>query len=725
MSKYLNAVLATALILSAHAGISSGATTQPAGASIRVNPFAAPSTLPFQMPDFAAIKDSDFAPAFEAGMAQQRREVAAIANNPAPPTFENTLVALERSGRMLDRVEKVFDNYYTAIDDPVIDKLQEHYAPKRAAHLDAIYFNQKLFARIDALYHQRAALGLDAESLQLLERYHQSYVHAGAALVGMKRQQLSQLDQQIAAATTRFEETEHKAAKDGAVIVDNVAELDGLSPEDISSAAAAAQARQLSGRWLIALQHATVQPVLSTLKNRALRERVYRASIGRGNGGVDDNTGNVAQIVRLRAQRAQLLGYPSYAAYQLEEQGARTPAAVSSLLTQIVPPAIAAARSEAADNQALINAQAAASGSAGFDLEPWDWTFYAQQVQAKRFGFTDADVRPYFELERVMKEGLFYAAHELYGINFTERTDLPVYDPTVRIFEVTDADGSPLALFIADYFARSSKQGGAWETAYVSQSKLLGLKVVVVNCLNLSMPEPGQPMLMTFDEVGGMFHEMGHALHEMFSAVNYPTLAGTNVPQDFGEYPSQFNEMWVRDPKVLAHFARHVRTGQPMPQELMSKVLAAQTFGEGYVTTESLAASLLDQSWYQLPAAAVPSAGQVMEFEARALRENGLNYTVVPPRYHTPYFDHIFAGADDYSASYYSYTWSAVLARDSGKWFYDHGGLTRANGDYFRAKILSRGRTQEPEALFEGFYGKPPEIKPLLDYKGFPSPAGL
>jgi peptidyl-dipeptidase Dcp len=692
--------------------------------SPRANPFAAPSTLPFQMPDFSAIKDSDFAPAFDAGMAEQRREVAAIADNPAPPTFENTLVALERSGRLLDRVEKVFDNYYGTIDDPVIDKLQEEYAPKRAAHLDAIYFNQKLFARIEALYRHRSELALDAESLQLLERYHKSYVHAGAAVTGPKRRRLGELDQQIAAATTRFEETVQKAANDGAVIVDNVAELDGLSPEDISSAAAAAQARGLSGRWLITLQHATQQPALANLKNRALRERLYRASIARGNGGADDNTANVEQIVRLRAERAQLLGYPSYAAYQLVEQGAKTPAAVSNLLTQIVPPAIAAARSEAAENQSLINAQAAAAGGAAFALEPWDWSFYAEQVRAARFGFTDADVRPYFELDRVMKDGLFYAAHELYGISFTERADLPRYDPTLRIFEVTDADGSPLALFIADYFARSNKQGGAWENPYVSQSTLLGLKVVVVNCLNLSKPEPGQPMLMTFDEVTGMFHEMGHALHEMFSAVTYPTLAGTNVPTDFGEYPSQFNEMWARDPKVLAHFARHVGTGEPMPQDLMSRVLAAQTFGEGYLTTESLAASLLDQAWYQLPAAAVPPAAQVMDFEARALRENGLNYTAVPPRYHSPYFSHIFAGGDDYSASYYSYTWSNVLARDSGKWFSDHGGLTRANGDYFRSKILSRGRTQEPEVLFEGFYGKPPEIKPLLDYKGFASTVG-
>jgi peptidyl-dipeptidase Dcp len=676
--------------------------------------------LPFQMPDFGAIRDEDFAPGFEAGMAEQRQEIKLIAGNQAAPTFANTLVALERSGRMLDRVEKVFDQYVAARSDPAIDRIQDRYAPKRAAHLDAIYLNQKLFARIDTLYRERAALSLDAESLQLLERYYQTFRRAGAALSGKKRQQLRQFDAQIATATTRFEEVLLKAANDGAVIVDSAAELEGLSAEDISSAAAAAKARGLSGRWLIALQHTTVQPVLATLKSRTLREKIYQASFGRGNGGAHDTTAIVAQIVRLRAQRAELLGYPSHAAYQLEDEGAKTTGAVSTLLAQITAPALTVARQEAADNQALIDAQAGATGTTPFKLEPWDWPFYAQQVRDARFGFSDADVKPYFELEHVMKDGLFYAAHELYGIGFKERTDLPVYDPTVRVFEVADADGRPLALFIADYFARDSKQGGAWESPFVSQSRLLGRQAVVVNCLNLSRPEPGQPMLMTFDEVTGMFHEMGHALHEMFSSVTYPMLAGTNVPLDFGEYPSQFNEMWARDPKVLAHFAHHYQSGAPMPQDLMSKVLAVQTFGEGFITTESLEASMLDQSWYQLSAARTPLAANVMEFEARALRDNGLNYSAVPPRYHTPYFDHIFSGNDDYSGGYYAYTWSNVLARDTGKWFYDHGGLTRANGDVFRAKILSRGRTQEPEAMFEGFYGKAPEIAPLLDYKGLP-----
>jgi peptidyl-dipeptidase Dcp len=720
MIKVLKAALMAVVAVGVFAPTALGGNSTATRSLPAPNPFAQPSVLPFQMPDFGAIHDEDFAPAFEAGMAAQRQEIDLIASNTAAPTFENTLVALERSGRMLDRVEKVFDQYVASRSDPALDRIQDEYAPKRAAHLDAIYLNQKLFARIDTLYQKRAALGLDAESLQLLERYYQTYRRAGAGLGASKSQRLRQFDEQIASATTRFNEVLLKAVNDGAVIVDSAAELEGLSAEDISSAAAAAQARGLSGRWLIALQHTTMQPILATLKNRALRERIYQASIGRGNGGANDTTAIVAQIVHLRAQRAELLGYPSHAAYQLEDQGAKTTAAVSALLGQIAAPALTGARQEATENQALIDAQAAATGTAHFKLEPWDWPFYAQQVRDARFGFSDADVKPYFELERVMKDGLFFAAHELYGISFKERTDLPVYDPTVRVFEVSDADGKPLALFIADYFARDSKQGGAWESPFVSQSRLLGQQVVAVNCLNLSKPEPGQPVLMTFDEVSGMFHEMGHALHEMFSSVNYPMLAGTNVPTDFGEYPSQFNEMWARDPKVLAHFAHHYQSGAPMPQELMNRVLAAQTFGGGFTTTESLEASMLDQSWHQLRAAQTPPAAKVMDFEVRALRENGLNYEAVPPRYHTPYFAHIFSGNDDYSGGYYAYTWSNVLARDTGKWFYDHGGLTRANGDVFRAKILSRGRTQEPEALFESFYGKAPEIAPLLDYKGLP-----
>jgi peptidyl-dipeptidase Dcp len=714
------ALLSALLMLTAHAGHLPRGELQSAIVAARTNPFAVPSTLPFQMPDFGAIQDSDFAPAFDAAMSEQRREIAAIAGSPEAPTFENTIVALERSGRMLDRVQQVFGNFNSARSDPLLDQVQQKYAPKLIAHQDAIYLNRRLFSRIDSLYQRRAQLGLDAESLQLLERYYRTYVHAGAALAENKRLKLRQFDEQVATALALFEQTARKANNAGAVIVDNVAELDGLSAENIGSAAAAAKARGLSGHWLIVLEHATVQPLLANLNSRALRERIYRASIGRGIGGANDTTAIVARIVSLRAQRAALLGYPSHAAYQLEEQGAKTPAAVNAMLAQIAPAARRAAQNEAADNQVQINAEAGQWGRAPFEQQPWDWPFYARQVRDARFGFTDTEVKPYFELDRVLKDGLFYAAHELYGVSFTERTDLPVYDPAVRVFEVKDADGSPLALFIADYYARDNKQGGAWEETYVTQSKLLGQHAVVVNCLNLPRPEAGQPTLMTFDEVTGMFHEMGHALHDIFSTAQYPMLSGTNVPQDFVEFPSQFNEMWARDSKVLAHFARHYQSGEPMPGPLLAKVLAAQSYGDGYGESEYLAAAMLDQSWYQINAAQAPPANRVMDFEARALRENGMNYPAVPPRYRSSYFLHIFAAGDDYSAVYYSYLWSEVLARDAGQWFLDHGGLTRANGDYFRSKILSRGRTQEPEALFEDFYGNAPEIGPLLDYKGFP-----
>ena len=708
----LTLVLAMKVLASTHAASNS----QPSTSWLAGNPFAAPSTLPYHLPDFAHIKDADFAPALEQGMAEHISEVNAIAHNPEAPSFENTIVALERSGMLLHRTVRVFFNFTSMKSNPVLDKVQQDMAPKLAAHQDAIYLDPVLFARIDTLYQRRASLNLDPESGQLLERYYKTFVHAGARLSDADRARLKDYNAQSATLTTQFRQTVLKATKDGAVIVKNIAELDGLSPEQIGAAAAAAKVRGLTGQWIIALQNTTIQAVLANLKNRALRERIFRASVGRGQGGADDNTATIAKIVSLRAKRAELLGFPSHAAYVLEEEGAGTPEAVNKILAQIAPPALAVARREAAEIQQLINAQAEASHSKPFELQPWDWAFYAEQVRKSRFDFDQVQVKPYFELDRVLKDGVFYAAHELYGVTFTERTDLPVYDPTVRTFEVKDADGSPLALFLTDYFARDNKQGGAWENAYVSQSKLLGLHAVVANQLNIPKPEAGQPVLLTFDEVTTIFHEFGHALHDIFSTAQYPTLAGTNVPPDFGEYPSQFNEMWAREPEVLAHFARHYQTGEAMPQALFDKVIAAQKYGQGYATTEYLAAAMLDQSWHQISAAQAPGADQVMAYEAHALVQDGIDYAPVPPRYHSPYFSHIFAG-DNYAAGYYAYLWSEVLARDTGQWFHSHGGLTRANGEVFRSKVLSRGRTQEPEILFGDFYGKP-DIGPLLEYRG-------
>jgi peptidyl-dipeptidase Dcp len=500
------------------------------------------------------------------------------------------------------------------------------------------------------------------------------------------------------------------------VVVDNVADLDGLSKEQIGAAAQAATARGLTGKWLITLQNTTNQPVLAQLTNRALRERIYKASVSRATSGATDNTGVIAQLVKLRAERAALLGYPSHAAYQLEDESAGTPQAVSGMIGQVAPAALARAREEAADMQKLIDAQAKAAGTPSFTLQPWDWSFYAEQVRKARYAFDQASVAPYFELDHVLKDGVFYAAHQLYGLNFRERTDLPVYQQDVRVFEVSDADGKPLALFLADYFARDNKQGGAWMSGYVQQSRLLHQKPVVANHLNIPKPQAGQPVLLTFEEVITMFHEFGHAVHGMLSDVHYPLLSGTAVPRDFVEYPSQYNEMWAREPAVVAHYARHYQSGAPMPPELLAKVLAAQKFNQGYATTEYLEAALLDQAWHQITVAQAPPAQDVQAFEVAALKASGLDYPPVPPRYHSTYFAHIFESG--YSAGYYAYLWSEVLARDTGQWFHTHGGLTRANGDYLRSHILSRGRSEDPQVLFREFYGGPPDIAPLLEYRG-------
>jgi len=716
-------ILAAAILTTA---VAASATAAPAGTTATAdNPFAHPSTLPFEMPLFDRIRDSDYLPAFTAGMAEQLREVAAIAADRQPATFENTIVALERSGQLLTRVRLTFSNLNDCNTNPRMEQIAAEMAPRLTAHRDAIYLNAALWARIDQVYRERASLNLDPESLQLLLRYHTIFVRAGARLQPAQQARLRELNEQIASLTTRFRQNVLKATQDGAVSVDYVAELEGLSPEQVGAAAAAAAARGLQSKWLITLQNTTNQPLLENLSNRALRERVYRASIGRAASGAADNTVMIAQLVKLRAERATLLGYDSHAAYQLEDESAGTPAAVRDMIGQVAPAALARARAEAADMQKLIDTQAATAGRPPFALQPWDWFYYSNQVRKARYEFDQASIAPYFELEHVLRDGVFYAAHELYGLTFQERHDLPVYNPDVRMFEVFDADRKPLALFLADYFARDNKQGGAWEATYVSQSGLLHHKTVVANHLNIDKPQPGQPVLLSFDEVSTMFHEFGHALHDMLSDVRYPLLAGTQVPNDFVEYPSQYNEMWAREPAVVAHYARHFKTGELMPAALLERVIAAQKFNQGYDTTEYLEAALLDLAWHELTAAAAPAAAQVMAFEQAALKASGLSYPPVPPRYHSPYFSHIFSPADnDYSAGYYAYLWSEVLARDTGQWFHAHGGLTRANGEYLRSRVLSRGRTDEPKALFRAFYGGPPEIGPLLEYRGLTATDG-
>jgi peptidyl-dipeptidase Dcp len=680
------------------------------------NPFARPSPLPYEMPPFDKIGDADYAPAFEAGMRDQLKEVAAIAHDPRPATFENTIVALERSGRLLDRVGSVFSNLNSCNTDREMQQVETAMAPKLAAHNDAIFLDAALWARVDALYGRRDSLKLDPESLQLLTRYHTQFVRAGAQLSAADQQRLRAINEEISTLTTRFRQNVLKATADGAVVVEKVSDLDGLTAVQIGAAAQAAAARGLKDRWVIALQNTTNQPLLASLTNRDLRERIYRASVGRGLSGATDNREVIAQVVKLRAERARLLGYPDHAAYVLEDESAGNPAAVSDMIRQVAPAALKRAREEAADIQKLIEAQAAARGVPSFTLQPWDWSFYAEQVRKAHYDFDQAQVAPYFELERVMRDGLFYAAHELYGLSFKERRDLPVYQSDVRVFEVSDTDGKPLALFLADYFARDNKQGGAWMNSYVSQSKLLGQRPVVANHLNIPKPQPGQPVLLTFDEVTGMFHEFGHAIHGMLSNVRYPLLSGTAVPRDFVEYPSQYNEMWAREPKVVAHYANDYRSGAPMPAELLAKVLAAQKFNQGYATLEYLEAAQVDLAWHLINTAQAPPAASVPGFEAAALRDAGLEYAPVQPRYHSGYFSHVFAGG--YSAGYYAYLWSEVLARDTGQWFHQHGGLTRENGDTLRRTVLSRGRSDDPQVLFRNFYGHAPEIGPLLEYRG-------
>jgi peptidyl-dipeptidase Dcp len=669
------------------------------------NPFAKPSELPFELPPFDRIRDQDYAPAFKAGMATQLKEIAAIARNPEPASFDNTLVSMERSGELLNRVNLVFSNLIAANSDDALLQLETDITPKLAAHEDEIYLNAALFSRIDTLYAQREALQLDPESRQLLERYHTDFVRAGARLAAADQRKLRRINQQIAQLTTRFRQNVLKAGSSGAVVVDDVAQLDGLSADQISSAAAAATQHRLAGHWLIALQNTTTQPWLAQLKNRSLRERIYRASIERARGGKYDNTVIITRLVRARADRAQLLGYASYAAYALEDEAAQSPAAAEKLLQQIGDAALQAARRDAAELQKLID----------FPLQPWDWQYYAEQVRRQRHDFDDARIKPYFELNRVIEDGVFYAAHELYGLNFKERHDLPVYEADVRVFEVTDADGTPLALFLGDYYARDSKQGGAWMDNFVNQSNLLGQKAVVANHLNFPKPEPGAPTLLSFDDVTALFHEFGHALHGMLSNVRYPYLAGTNVPDDFVEYPSQFNEMWAREPAVVAHFARHYQTGEPLPSALLAQVIASQSFDEGFRALEYVEAALTDLALHQVPADRLPGPDQLLAFETTTLKARSLDYAPIPPRYHFPYFLHIFS--NDYAARYYSYLWSEVLARDTGAWIHAHGGLTRANGDVLRAKVLSRGRSQEPQVLFRDLYGGPPDVAPLLEYR--------
>jgi peptidyl-dipeptidase Dcp len=679
------------------------------------NPFAKPSALPFNYPAFDKIRDEHFLPAYAAGMREQLREVAAIANNPKAPTFENTIVAMERSGQMLSRVSAVFSNLQTANTNERLDAIDREMSPKLAAHNDAIYLNPKLFKRIDTLHAKRDKLGLDAESSFLLERYYKEFVRAGARLSGADKEQLKAYNGQIASLQSEFSQRVLKEANASALVLDTREELAGLSDAEISAAAAAAKQRGLDGKYLIAIANTTIQAPLARLTKRSVRERLQAASMARGSrGGEFDTREVVLKLVKLRAERATLLGYPNYAAYSQELETAQNPAAVNKLLAELARPAIDNAKKEAAAMQKIVDAEFANKPQGGFQIAAHDWAFYADKVRALQYNFDENQLRPYFELNNVLTKGVFFAANKEFGLSFKERKDLPVYDPDVRTFDVIDANGKPLAIFIFDPYARSNKQGGAWMNEYVSQSHLLGKHPVVANHLNIPRPPGGEPTLMTYDEVRTAFHEFGHALHGMFSDVKYPHFSGTNVPRDFVEYPSQVNEMWAIWPEVLSNYARHYKTGEAMPTALLDKVVASKKFNQGFITSEYLAASLLDQRWHQLTPAQIPT--DVLAFEAAALKDAGVDFAPVPPRYRTTYFSHSMNGG--YSAGYYAYLWSEKLDADTVEWFKENGGLSRKNGDHFRKTLLARGGTTEAMNLFRDFRGRDPVIAPLLERRG-------
>src|SRR5882762_4692244 len=684
------------------------------------NPLLTESSLPYHVPPFDKIKDEHFAPAIDAGMREQLKEVESVANNSEKATFDNTIVALERTGRLLDRAQRTFSNLNACNTNPTLQKIDKEMAPKLAAHHDEIFLNPKLFARVQELYDNRnnfaaanpsgGGLGLDPESAYLLERYYKDFVRAGAKLFDADKEKLKKINVELATLQTQFEQNVLKEKNASSVVVDRKEDLRGLSDNQMASVTAAAKAEHKEGKFVVQMQNTTGQPLLGSLENRQLRERIMQTSLARNSHGGEFDTRNiVTRTAQLRAERAKLLGYENHAAYQLDDQTAHDVPTVNKLLSDLAPPAVANAKREAADMQKIVEQE-----KGGFKIASWDWSFYSEKVRKARYAFDESELRPYYELNHVILDGVFFAAGKLYGLTFKERHDIPVYQADVRVFEVYDRDGKPLALFLGDYYARPSKRGGAWMNAYVQQSDLFGTKTVVDNHLNIPKPPPGEPTLLTHDEVRTAFHEFGHALHGMFSKVKYPRFSGTSVPRDFVEYPSQVNEMWATWPEVLKNYAKHYKTGEPMPQALLDKVVASEKFNQGYKTTEYLSATLLDQSWHQLNPSQIPTDAIV--FEKEALHKTGVDFPPVPPRYRSFYFSHAFAGG--YSAGYYSYLWSEVLDADSVEWIKDHGGLKRENGDRFRETLLSRGGSADALSLFKNFTGRDPYIEPLLKRRG-------
>ena len=686
-------------------------TSDPVSPSSEPNPLLVEPELPLGYPAFDRIAPRHFGPAFEVGMREQRLEVAAIAGDSRAPTFGNTLEALERTGRTLQRVKLVFFNLVGAHTNDALEALRTELSPKLAAHSDAILLDADLFRRIDTLHDALDDLALDAESRRLVERYHEIFVRAGARLDEDAKARLKALNAELAELSTRFSQNVLHEVNDSAIVVDDPAALRGLTEGEIATARRAAEERGMDGRWVLPLQNTSGQPVLASLEDRELRRRILETSLKRGSrGGQYDNREIVSRVVRLRAERARLLGYEHHAAYVLEDQTARTAEAVDERLAELVPPAVRNAHVEAAALQELIDAE-----GGGFRLEAWDWAFYAEKRRTALHEIDQNELQAYFELDRVLERGLFHAAHVLFGLEMEERTDLPTYHPDVRVWNVRSEEGEVIALFLADLYARPSKRGGAWMNSYVRQSHLLGDRPIISNHQNVTKPAAGEPTLLTLDEVNTLFHEFGHGLHGILSDVRYPLFSGTSVPRDFVEFPSQLNEAWALWPDILANYAVHHETGAPMPPELADKVRAMRRFNQGYATTEYLAACVVDQALHQLSPDDAPSADELLAFEARVLSDAGFDLDAVPPRYRIPYFSHIMGG---YAAGYYAYIWAEVLDADAVAWFEEQGGARRDAGEHLRKTVLSKGGSVEATEMYRAFRGRDADVAPLLRRRG-------
>lgn len=685
------------------------------GSSMKAeNPLLSKSPLFLEAPVFSDIKVEHYKPAFEVGMAEQKKEIEAIANSTEKPTFDNTLVAMERTGETLKRVAAIFFNLTNSHTSPELQAVEEEIAPILSSHFDDINLNKKLFARIQAIWNDRNILELNEEQKRLLEEQYQSFVRAGAMLDDAAQQRVRQINEEMSKLTTQFQNNLLAATKERAVIVDDVKQLDGMSDAEIAAAAEAAKQKGQEGKYLISITNTTRQPILTSLKNRELRKKVWEASAYRAmgqNGGVD-NRPLVIKLAKLRAEKATLLGFASHAEYALQNQMAKKPEAAFKMLSDLVPQVLAKAKAESKEIQEFMNAD----GVAG-DVQPWDWEYYAEKVRKAKYDFDESLIKPYFELDSVLKNGVFYTFGRLYNVSFRERTDLPVYCEGVRVFDVLNKDGSVIGVFYADYIERDSKRGGAWMDSFVNQSRLLGQKPVVVNVMNISKAAPGEPVLMSLDQVQTMFHELGHGVHGLFSKVEYPTLSGTSVPRDFVEFPSTVHEDWAIDPVVLKNYARHYKTGETIPQEMLERAIAASKFNKGFDTLEYLSAALLDLGWHSMKADDVPTSPEDVEkTEAALLAKYGVNFAPVPPRYRTQYFAHVWSGG--YSAGYYAYLWSEVLAADAFAYMATQGGLESNSGMEFREKILSRGATREVMQQYRDFRGSDPKVEALLERRG-------